>query len=143
MALDKAKDGHYQIACESMFEGLFGEKPNEAVTHPNRYLTDALEIQHRSQQAAPASPNVDGPAQGARGTSSAGTPGGMRSPGLKTPGSAMSLHQQQSFIRTPLNVTPKLGGDLNQPMHTPPHQAVGTSPSAIAGSPVAGLHKPA
>eukprot|EP00892_Ulva_mutabilis_P012809 jgi/Ulvmu1/9900/UM057_0057.1 len=142
-ALDKAKDGHYQIACECVFEGLFGEKPNEAVTHPNRYLTDALETQQRSQYAGAVTPVEGGAVQVTQGGSSAGTPNAMTSPGLLSPGTAMSLQQQQSFMRTPINVTPKLGGDMVQTMHTPAQQEAGTPPPAIAGSPVAGLHKSA
>lgn len=140
MALDKAKDGHYQIACESVFEGLFGEKPNESVIHPNRYLADALEIQQRGQDMAEPSPAAAAGSQSKPAVS--GTPSGIGTPGLHTPGTSMSLQQQQSFMRTPINVTPTLGGAMAQPAHTPLQQAVETPP-AIAGSPVAGLHKSA
>lgn len=142
MALDKAKDGHYQIACESVFEGLFGEKPNESVIHPNRYLADALEIQQRGQNVTAASPAATGAASNTQATHSE-TPSGMRTPGsMHTPGTSMSLQQQQSFMRTPINVTPKLGGAVAQPLQTPGQQAAETPP-AIVGSPVAGLHKSA
>lgn len=141
MALDKAKDGHYQIACESVFEGLFGEKPNESVIHPNRYLADALEIQQRGQDAAATTPAASGAVQDTQATCS-GTPAGIQTPGLLTPGTSMSLQQQQSFMRTPINITPNLGAGAAQRMLTPGQQLAET-PTAIAGLPVAGLHNPA
>lgn len=140
VALDKAKDGHYQIACESVFEGLFGEKPNESVIHPNRYLADALEIQQRGQHMAEPSPVATSGRQNTQAV--AGTPSGIGTPGLHTPGTSMSLQQQQSFMRTPINVTPTLGGAMAQSAQTPVQQ-VAETPPAIAGSPVAGLHKSA
>lgn len=139
-ALDKAKDGHYQIACESVFEGLFGEKPNQSVIHPNMYLTDALEIQQRDQTAGLASPFGSGNVEVSQGMCAAGTPSGTGTPGLHTPGTAMSLQQQHSFMRTPINVTPKLGGD-SASMHTPQQQVQSTPHTGIAGSPIAGVHE--
>lgn len=140
IALSKAKDGHYQIACEAVFEGLFGEKPNESVIHPNRYLSDALDIQQRSLMVVGPSPAPGVAAPRNTQVSSVGTPGGM-TPTMHTPGTSSSLQQQQSFMRTPINVTPQLGVVPGPSVQAPATHV--ETPPAIVGSPVAGLHRSA
>jgi hypothetical protein len=94
-AAQKARDGHFQVACARVFEGLFGEAPDAGVTHPNAYFAEGMEIVARAS-AVPPTP-VGSAAPDA-------TPAATPSTVAATP---LAMH---GFMRTPIDVTPAGSG---------------------------------
>jgi Eukaryotic and archaeal DNA primase, large subunit len=104
-AADKAQQGHFQVACARVFEGVVGEAPDAGVTHPNSYLAEAMEITERRTAAAQQ-----------RGVASAAPPlSASPAPSAATPSLGSTATPGQPFMRTPMGtvgaatVTPASG----------------------------------
>lgn len=97
-AASKAQQGHYQVACARVFEGLYGEAPDAGVTHPNSYLVESLDIVARRNQAA------SGLAQPPTSVSPAFSNSGSHAQAA-TPSIGTVTPLQGHFIRTPMQMT--------------------------------------
>lgn len=115
-----AKEGHFQVACDRTFEGLHGERPDKLIEHPNEYLAAAIEIQKRQEGAPAATPPVAGGGRPSTASNVSGTPApATGTPSMRTPFTVSSA-QHPAFVRTPINITPTLGGGMGQSSGTPP-----------------------
>lgn len=125
------------MSCDRTFEGLHGERPDKLIEHPNEYLAGAIEIQKRQEGAPAATPPVAGGGRPSTGSNVSGTPvPGSGTPALRTPLTGNSM-QDPTFVRTPINITPTLGGIgmLGQSSScTPPPPGTSVTPAGAAAS---------
>jgi hypothetical protein len=131
-----AKAGHYQVACDRTFEGLFGERLDKLVEHPNEYLAASVLAEKKQQGAVAASPEARGNGRSSLASAVTATPmRGASTPAFRTPFTACST-QETSFVRTPINITPTLGGVTTQDALTSTMaKASCDTPGLSAGSP--------
>lgn len=130
-----AKEGHFQVSCDRTFEGLHSERPDKLIEHPNEYLAAAIEIQKRHEGVPAATPPVAAGGRPSTASNVSGTPApATGTPALRTPFTANST-QDPSFVRTPINITPTLGGGMGQSSTPPPPGTSGTNaPAGVAGT---------
>jgi hypothetical protein len=137
-----AKEGHFQKACDRTFEGVHGEVPDKLIEHPNEYIAAAMEI-HNRQKGTAGTPPV---ANGSRSSTTSNLPGtpltGAGTPGLGTPFTGNSA-QDRSFVRTPINITPMLGGHGRSSSGTTPPPSASATAASPGGATDSGAQLPA